>query len=223
MVSDSPIKTELVIGMTLAETFLLILFVVWYAQAKKGAVEQPDWQTIAQQRKQEADLLRAELARLKQGMQDLKKALEYWRTNWGSTPPTSTEELRAALGSSAGKALLQELRRGLPRCEENNVLVAITLRRGAVEMRPTAPSAKLQAWAASSGFRLPPSAALTDWHSIRSFLDTVARFYSDPSRRDNPCRFDYSLAYATKEDYYDAREMFEKYFYPAAIAQVAGP
>jgi hypothetical protein len=223
MVSDSPIKTELVIGMTLAETFLLILFVVWYAQAKKGAVGQPNWQTIAEQREKEANLLRAELARQKQVIQELEKALEYWRTNWGVSPPSSTEELRAALGGSAGKALLQELRRGLPRCEENNVLVAITLRRGAVEMLPMAPSAKLQAWAASSGLRLPPSAALTDWQSIRTFLDTVARFYSDRGRQEKPCRFDYRLEYATKEDYYDAREMFEKYFYPAAIAQVPGP
>lgn len=90
-----PTKTDLIIGMTLAETFLLILFVVWYSQ---GAGAGPSWEKIAQEREAKINDLNAELQRQKEKVLELEKIRDWWRKNFGTNPPLSMDELQVALG-----------------------------------------------------------------------------------------------------------------------------
>jgi hypothetical protein len=91
---QNPLKTELIIGMTLAETFLLILFVVWYSQ---GAGAGPEWEKIAKQRQTQIEDLQAQLQEKEGKIMELEKIRDWWRKNFGVDPPTSLDELRVAL------------------------------------------------------------------------------------------------------------------------------
>ncbi len=89
------IKTDLIIGMTLAETFLLILFVVWYSHGP-GAGQ--DWKRIAEQRQEQIDKLQAELQAEKENVAELEKIRDWWRKNFRTDPPASLTALEAAVG-----------------------------------------------------------------------------------------------------------------------------
>ena len=89
----APIKTDLIIGMTLAEMFLLILFVVWYSQ---GAGAGPEWEKIAKQREAEIQDLKAELQSQKEKVLELERIREWWRKNFRTDPPASMEEVEFA-------------------------------------------------------------------------------------------------------------------------------
>ena len=71
MLPNRGIKTDIVIGMTLAEIFLLILFVVWYRQ---GAGSGPDWEKIAKQRQEQVEHLQAQLQDKEGRIQELEKS-----------------------------------------------------------------------------------------------------------------------------------------------------
>lgn len=90
-ISD-PIKTDLIIGMTLAETFLLILFVVWYSQ---GASAGPDWKKMLEKREAEIDDLKAQLQLEREKAVELQRIREWWRKNFNVSIPASMEELQA--------------------------------------------------------------------------------------------------------------------------------
>ena len=92
----APIKTDLIIGMTLAETFLLILFIVWYSQ---GAGAGPDWQSIAEGREKQIKDLKHALQIQTDEARKWKKLVEWWRTIIPTSPPGSMEELDVALHS----------------------------------------------------------------------------------------------------------------------------
>ena len=81
--------------MTLAETFLLILFVVWYSQ---GVGAGPSWEKIAQEREAKINDLNAELQRQKEKVVELERIRDWWRRNFGTDPPLSMDELQVALG-----------------------------------------------------------------------------------------------------------------------------
>jgi hypothetical protein len=90
-----PTKTDLIIGMTLAETFLLILFVVWYSQ---GAGAGPSWEKIAKAREAQINDLKAQLQQQQDKVLELEKIRDWWRKNFGTNPPLSMDELQVALG-----------------------------------------------------------------------------------------------------------------------------
>jgi hypothetical protein len=90
----SATKTDLIIGMTLAETFLLILLVVWYSL---GTGAGPDWERIANDRQVEIDNLKAALQEQKEKLTELESKLDWWRKNFGTDPPGSIEQLQAVL------------------------------------------------------------------------------------------------------------------------------
>lgn len=91
---QNPLKTELIIGMTLAETFLLILFVVWYS---RGAGAGPEWEKIAKQRQAQIEELQAQLQDKEGKILELERIRDWWRKNFGVDPPTSLDELQVAL------------------------------------------------------------------------------------------------------------------------------
>ena len=93
----APIKTDLIIGMTLAEMFLLILFVVWYSQ---GAGAGPEWEKIAKQHEAEIQDLKAQLDSQKEKVLELERLREWWRKNFRTDPPASMEEVELAFRSN---------------------------------------------------------------------------------------------------------------------------
>ncbi len=224
MLDKSPGRSDLVISMTLAETFLLLVFVVWYGEvaAGKDTGTLPDWQKVAGQRQKEIDRLKADIEREKSARALGEAALKWWQDNFRIGPPVSAEELVEALRTPAGKAVLMELARGYPRCEQDNVLVHASVLNGKVRMRVVGASKRLRAWCETSGIILPkPKSELTDWRSVRTFLDVIRRFYGSEPVGGKACRFDYQLSYQTKADYFDGRESFEKSFYAARIARAS--
>jgi hypothetical protein len=78
--------------MTLAEIFLLILFVVWYSQ---GAGAGPEWERIARDRQLKIDTLNSQIEAQNHKIEELEKIRDWWRKNFGVNPPASMEELVA--------------------------------------------------------------------------------------------------------------------------------
>src|ERR1039458_10103554 len=75
----------------------------------------------------------------------------------------------------------------------------------------------------SSGHTIPGTGvAIEDGTAIRGFLEAVRAYYRSAPSGGRECRFDYRLSYQSKEDYFDGREMFEAYFYPAGLHRVGG-
>jgi hypothetical protein len=127
-------------------------------------------------------------------------------------PPRTAEEVKKAC---------VEQGRGYPRCQDNNVLVHVTVVRGWTKMEAVAESVPLSQFFTASGISMPKVGTATiNRRTIETFLVAVSDFYKASSAASKPCRFDYRLTYVTKEDYYDGRERFEKYFCAAGINRV---
>jgi len=94
MRTRAPHTTDLIIGMTLAEMFLLILFVVWYSQ---GAGAGPEWEAIAKKQETQIQDLKAELQLQKEKMLELEISRNFWRKNFNVNPPASIDEVELAL------------------------------------------------------------------------------------------------------------------------------
>lgn len=216
MARSSPTRSDLVIGMTLAEIFLLILFVLWYSQ---GAGAGPDWKRIAEERQKKIDDLKAEVERQKQDVMKLKAIQEWWEKNYSVRDiPGSNDQLRNALNTPQGRKFIEEMKRGYPRCEENNTLIAVLEKDGTTGVRIEEPVRALQNWAGLAGVKIPAARdVLKSRAVIESFLQSIHGYYEYKRLTAHPCRFDYSLSYKTAEDYKDGRETFERYFYPAGI------
>jgi hypothetical protein len=209
---SSPVRTDLVISMTLAETFLLLLFVVWY-----GYTTIPDSRrmvAVIEERlariEKENERLARELKQANGRIADLESLLKQWEALTGFDNPPSPD----VFGD-----WIKEACRSHPKCEQNNVLVHASVVRGQVSMVWLTESPKLSESLAKSGRPHPTvGVRITDMKMIQAFLDGVRDYYSsNPTKDGTECRFDYRLTYESKEDYYDGRELFEHYFYPAAI------
>src|SRR5258708_36866145 len=111
-----PIKTDLIIGMTLAETFLLILFVVWYSH---GAGAGPEWERIAKERQAQINALKSDLQGQKDKVFELERIRDWGRKNFGMNPPASIEELEASLPPVQGPTVRQEMAAGCSPCAQN--------------------------------------------------------------------------------------------------------
>lgn len=206
---SGPERTDLVINMTLAETFLLLLFVVWYGHTR---IENPDPSAHLKERiaslEKDNERLKGELKQAHDRIADLKRRLDWWRDVF-----PGVDEF-----TSPGVAR-QQASRGHRKCDEqNNVLVHASVVRGQFSVEWLTENPKLSKWLADSGRPRPKSGArITDWSTIQALLAGVRDYYSSAKVNETECRFDYRLTYGSKEDYYDGRELFERYFYPAGL------
>jgi hypothetical protein len=206
--------------MTLAETFLLLLFVVWYSVVRSASDTSPDiLKAVAEERQKKIELLQRQLAERDRRVAELETKISWWQKYFNSDPPQSLGDLVAMLRSPQGRAVLADVGRGYPGCEDDNILVHASVARGAVSVEVLSESRHLSDWAAPSGITIPaPRAVLSGWGPVRSLLSAVDGFYaSRPS--GSGCRFDYRLTYETNDDYHDGRETFEHTFYPAGVSR----
>jgi hypothetical protein len=206
-------RTDLVINMTLAETFLLLLFVVWYGHS---AILNKDPDAIMKERlawfEKENERLNKGLKQTNDQLADLKFRLDLWRKLTGfETPPTPGEIDKWR----------KEACRSHRKCEHDNVLVHASVVQGQISIVWLTESPKLSKWLADSGRPRPTiGVRITDMRTIQAVLAGVREYYSNTKVDETECRFDYQLTYQSKEDYHDGRELFEHYFYPARLSRV---
>lgn len=222
MKTYSPIRTDLVIGMTLAELFLLILFVVWYSH---GPGAGKDWKQIAAEQQQQIDRLTSQVALDQTKIAELERIENFWRINFSTSPPTSVQQVTDALKSQRGAPIRADLLRGFPKCgQDDNTLVEAALQNGRTELRIREPigSASLKEWAAATGVKLPLSGTvLAGDPATNDFLAVLQAYYAHANAASKPCRFDYRLRWTTDTDYRIGRERLERYLYPAGL--IASP
>ena len=199
-------RGELVISMTLAETFLLLVFMLWYSiRPTKPPVPPQKVEVLVK----ENEDLKKRNSTLETQLADIQQRLEWWRKRFDQPVPGSEEEL---------KKLLFEAGRGKPKCQDDNVLLDISLINGTAAIKVLADSPALRSTLLAQQIDIRPGAVLTDGSAVNILL-REARAYRKAGQ-DADCRFDYRFTYATVEDYYIGRERFEKYFYSAGRQRV---
>ena len=209
---------DLVLSMTLAEIFLLLLFLVWLGDvaARSGGLPvDPTALKIENDRlKAENGQLSDEVRRLKADLDQLRLIVDAFRKTLGiSEPITSPEQVPGAVQQAADAA-----RRGAPRCAADNLFARVLVRDGEITLTVVAPAQVVADVAAVTRTSFRTGQALTSTDDIETVLRAVASYAGVKS-----CRFDYALTYATKADYYDGRQRFERgrLFYAAGVASEA--
>jgi hypothetical protein len=201
-------RGDLVISMTLAETFLLLVFMLWYSIRPRVVQPPPKRVEVVMA---ENEQLKQEMASLKEKLAEIDRRLEWWRMRFNQDVPGSEEEV---------KQILFEAGRGKPRCQDDNVLVEIRLIKGAASLQVLADAPKMRAKLATHNIDFHVGTILSSPELIDAVLAEARGFRKSPGP-DGDCRFDYRFRYATNDDYYEGRERFEKYFYSAGRQRVA--
>jgi hypothetical protein len=208
-----PERTSLIISMTLAETFLLLLFVVWYGYTSilgnldSNARIKEQLERFIKENKQ----LKNEINQTQEQIAALKRRLDLWHRITGFDNPPSISELTE---------WRKEACRSHPKCSNDNVLIHAYVCKGKQWIVLETESPELKQWIGDAGYNLPPiGVPITNPERIQAFLSMIQDYYTAKKKEDDECRFDYYLTYESKEDYYDGRELFEHYFYPARLQQ----
>lgn len=211
-------RSDLVIGMTLAEVFLLLLFVVWWGAAiesEPGGVDPTV--TIANLQAQVKELnakissLQGEVAGLKESLREKENTIKALQIMLNCVDGTVDDCRRGLDGINT------DARRGSPRCEQDNVLVNVFVHAGATRVELVGGSNETLSQLRRADGPVSKGSMLSERRDIEALLSSVTAYYT--SRSQDECRFDYRLSYATAEDYYQGRQLFERYFYPAGIVQ----
>ena len=200
-----------VVAMTIAEVFLLLMFVMWLGtvikgQAGKGQIDA----AILQVR---LDKTSKELADATKQIGELKSTVEALRIMLGANS-VDPEELKRALEKKISDAV-EGAKRGKPKCAEENVLVEARVLDGVSQLAIIAQNAGTLEWLKAAGIRAAASGYVMADSEIPMLIGAVTRKYAAAD-----CRFDYRLTYRTADDYLAGRERFEATFYPAGRRRV---
>jgi hypothetical protein len=189
--------------MTLAETFLLLIFMLWFA-IQPAKPEDVDPQVTALRLK--IDELQEENRKLRDDLSAANYRLTLWEKRFGMPLPASDNEWDEATRKIREKFRI-EAGRGKPRCGDENRLAQVSERNGGTEIKfLLAPPDDL---IRKTGMNLKPGTVITTSNDIAAFLDALQSYQNQAG-----CRFDYELLWATDHDYVEAREnRFDKYLY----------
>jgi hypothetical protein len=221
--SDDGARTDLVIGMTLAEIFLLILFVIWWGtDLPSSAVGQEPVTVQLRVIQAERDRLAAALTEIKSNVSSLQAnladreaRLEALRAMLGASS-TDTVEFRRAFDAELSD-VAAAARRGSPKCIPSNALVQVAVNNGDVRLtllcRDEDVLADLRARGAGT---IEAGLIIAEAPQITALLTAVERYYAAHPE----CRFDYRLLYASAADYKLGRTTFERFFYPERIVEL---
>lgn len=210
-------RSDLVLGMSLAEVVLLLLFGFFIAEVVEREVsggEDPNVTVAA---------LREENARLRQNIAELEKKVEDLDTRFREREMFIKELIRM-VGGTQGDDLpsirrkIIGVKRGFPVCADQNTLVEVVARDGTLELVLLKEDATLAGHLAGKGLVLQRDQKLRSEREIDMFLQSVWEF---ENRTGEKCRFDYRLRYRSASDYHNARQKVERYLYPERIVQIA--
>jgi hypothetical protein len=107
--------------------------------------------------------------------------------------------------------------RGKPKCQDDNLLVEISLVNGNTSMKVLADNAPLRTNLAQQHIDFRVGNVFNRNPDVESVLRELGSYRDG----DKDCRFDYRFNYGTYEDYYLGRERFEKYLYSAGRSRIA--
>jgi hypothetical protein len=199
--------------MTLAEVFLLLLIVGWYGSRleseERGTPADPV-ATVSKSEFDESERRRAEaeakLTSMSRKYEELERILDWIAKTAGLAKPIrSVEEAKEAIDK-----VKFEAKRGRPACATDNVLVNVDADAGRL-------TATVRQEFSADGHTYVPGQHV-EGAQIQSLLDDVGAFYRlRRTKGQSDCVYDFALSWRTDADYRSARELFEHYFYPAAI------
>jgi hypothetical protein len=200
-------RGDFVISMTLAETFLLLVFMLWYSIRPRIPASVPT--TIEVIRAENEELknqivaLKKQIGDLDDKVKDYDRRLEWWKTRFNLPVPGSEKEL---------KPILIEAGRGKPKCQDNNILLEISLIDGVTTLKVLAGSSVLSTALLARHIAFSPGATVVSPAEVDAVL-AESRNYRKAPGPEGDCRFDYRFVFSSDHDYYEGRERFEKYFY----------
>lgn len=211
-----PFTNDLVISMTLAEVFLLLLIVGWYGSRLESEAAGREPLTPAQVLAQEVDEAtrererqRAENRALQSRVRELEGVLDWLGQQVGNKEPI--RDTRSAGRALEGLSAI--LKRGKAACRGENVLVHV------VGDHDTTAVILRQAFAIER-ISFEAGQRLTRAADIEALLAGVQKYYSQRRAEKSACAFDFTLAWRTDRDFRIAKKAFEPYFYPAGDRQL---
>ena len=204
--------SDFVIGMTMAEVFLLLLFLIWWAvAAERAAIAGTDGTISAALLAQQVAELTTRNERLNERVERLQTDLEALRVMYGADS-ASPDDINKAV-----QTRVRDARRGAPRCVDSNTLIEADVVDGITTVRLAVTADPMTLASLGDGTVTFRAGQEMQDNDIDRFLARVAVFYA----AHHQCRFDYALTYRTDSDYRIARTTLEQYFYPTSrIVQV---
>ncbi|HTG59609.1 MAG TPA: hypothetical protein VMG63_09405 [Terriglobia bacterium] len=209
-------RNDLVIGMTLAEVFLLLLIVGWYGsrlESEEVGKEPLTPEEVLRKRLNERELqlkdANEERQRLAKRLGQLQEILDWLGAHLAF--PGQIQNIASADAALRGYTL--GLKRGKPTCQPQNVLVQIVTDNGTITL-----TVLQHLSVGDTAFEAGQS--LAGEPQIEGFLSAVRNYYSQRRAANRDCAFDYTLTWRTDHDFRVAKKSFEPYFYPAGDRQL---
>jgi hypothetical protein len=200
--------SELVISMTIAEMFLLLVFMVWYSSIKDPAPGPRGGFDACQEENKRLERenvkLKVRNTSLAAELDDVQQSLKYWQAHFGQYPPRTDSELAK---------FRQELGRGKPKCQEDNLLVEVRIVRGDVAIELLRESPELQRVAGTNRDMVAVGNVLRSENDVSSLFKYVRETESSGGQNGKGCRFDYRFVWATDTDFRVGVEKLEALFY----------
>lgn len=201
--------SDLLLGLSLAEIFMLFVLLIWLDAAVRAHAVHPRRQgkrtPTVEELQSNVDSLARESARYR-GFSEIVP-LQY-----RNLPADSLKRLVARGLSLASGG------RGAPACYKNNVLFEADVLDGstAVVIRSNAPPEALRELRDLGAPALQPGDRVRAMEQITALLGAIGRH--NVSR---PCRFDYVLNYDSNDDRVNGEDRFELYCYTASRKRIA--
>ncbi len=191
-------RSGFTLGLSLVEVMLLLLFaaimvhVTDTVEGRQPVADEPHNQDLGSQARLDAAM---------EQNRDLEKQL-----NEMTLLLNEVQLMAGAKGATIDgfQEAIENLKRGYALCQkDSNTLIEASVQRGVETVHVIADiPAELKV-------SLGRGEQTSDLEEIVSFLQDVYQY-----EKDQNCRFNYRLKYATDHDYRKAREVFERYFYP---------
>lgn len=191
-------RSGFTLGLSLVEVMLLLLFaaimvhVTDTVEGRQPVADEPHNQDLGSQARLDAAM---------EQNRDLEKQL-----NEMTLLLNEVQLMAGAKGTTIDgfQEAIENLKRGYALCQkDSNILIEASVQHGVETVHVIADiPAELKV-------SLGRGEQTSDLEEIVSFLQDVYQY-----EKDQNCRFNYRLKYATDNDYRKAREVFERYFYP---------
>lgn len=224
-----PFRNDLIIGMTLAEIFLLLLIVGWYGSRleSEAATREPSTPTeILQKRLDDANkaLQRAEEDKkaLESTIGNLKSILDWLGERLGApqpvhdTPSAIYDRDWPQYWSKLLVTYTTGVKRGKPICGATsaaNVLVNVDDNDSKLSLNMLQPLTV-------DGVEYTVGQTLSEEQDIERFVQMLQKYYSERREAGRECVFDYTLGWRTDHDFRISKKRFELVFYPAGDRQL---
>jgi archaellum component FlaC len=200
MKSDS--RSRFALGLSLVEVMLLVVFaamMMYVTDSVEGKGQ--DARPIVEEPQQGDSGLQAKLDAAAEKSRSLEQQL--------TEMTLMMNEVKLMVGAKGStkegfQEAIDDLKRGYALCQKDgNTLIEASMQHGeeTVHVIGEIPS--------ELKVSLGKGEQTSDLEEIVAFLQDVYQYEKDQS-----CRFNYRLKYATDNDYRKAREVFERYFYP---------